>query len=212
MNRHQSLTIKWFSSRTLLKALAIMAILFLIGIAILTFLFRNPPSRQQIEDMFGKSPRQVLAYQIWNGTPYMLFTYNAGSFQNLVHFDRLERQGMGANWGWSGVWYYMESTKEPASLGIGHCTGELHILPPQCKSTDVFGQINDKRITTLEMEVNGKWQKFLVSYPGFAIRLENFNKEPMNFKWLDNQNNLIMKGRQKPCKDNSTYGSRACAL
>lgn len=191
-----------------------MAILFVIGIAILTFLFRNPPTRQQVEDIFERSPLQILAYEVWNGTPYMLFIYhqNEVSFPNLIHFDRLERQGRNASWGWSGVWYNMESTKEPASLGIGHCTGELHILPPQCKSTDVFGQINNKRITTLEMEVNGKWKRFPVSYPGFAIRLENFNEKPTNFKWLDNQNNLIMEGRQKPCKDNSTYNSQACAL
>ena len=194
MSRQKTTTKEWFSFKVLLKALTVVFILFLIGIAILAFIYHNPPSRQQVEDMFGRSPRQVLAYEVWNGAPYMLFTYSEGSFQDLVHFDRLERQGMGANWGWSGVWYYMESTREPASLGIGHCTGELGILPPQCKSTDVFGQINDKRITTLEMKVNGKRQKFPVSYPGFAIRLENFNGEPTHFKWLDNQNNLIMDG------------------
>lgn len=212
MSKHKSLSKGLFPFRAFLKVLAVFFILILIGLATLTVIFRNPPSKQQVEDMFGRSPRQILAYKVWDRTPYILFTFNEGSFHNLVVFDRIERQGIGANWGQSGVWYYMESTKEPASLGIGYCTGELHVLPPQCESTDIFGQINDRRITALEMEVNGKKHKFPVSYPGFAIRLEHFSGEPINFKWFDNQNNLIMEGREKPCRDNSEYNSQACAL
>lgn len=65
------------------------------------------------------------------------------------------------------------------------------MLPPDCKSTDLFGQINDRNIDSLKVDLGGEKRSYRVSYPGFAIRIYNYNKEPLSYQFLDGSGNVI---------------------
>lgn len=175
------------------KRFVVTVLILFPSVVLLFFFFGIPPSRWQAEKMF--SSHTILAYEIWGGDAYMLFRMGP---IGAIYFTRLERQGMSMNWGYSGTWYYLDSTDKPANIRVGHCTAEDK-LPPKCKSTDLFGQINDKRIATLKVNMNGKWQQYKVFYPGFAIRIYNFNGVPDRYQWIDSNGNVIWSsGKVKP--------------
>ena len=46
----------------------------------------QPPSRTRAEDLFGRPPRAVLAYEVWDGVPHNLFRLEPGG---RLHFDHL---------------------------------------------------------------------------------------------------------------------------
>lgn len=152
------------------------------------------PTRSQIEKMFSSSYTKVLDYEIWNGTPYMLFQIG-----KTVHFDRLVLDPFSLSlpplprWQWSGVWYSISATSRKVSIAIGYCTGERMKLPPQCQDLDVFGQINDKKIIALELKLqkNGRWNHYQVGYPGFSIRLPNVTSVPIDYRFLDAQGKVV---------------------
>lgn len=173
-----------------------VASLILVSFSLVALLTR-PPSREEVEQMFWSSVNKIYAYEAWDNTPYMLFSTKKFGLPDKLYFDRIliARQYPHFPWildrQWSGDWYYIPYTEAPASLGKGYCPGELHRLPPNCKDTDVFGQINDRSITTLELNLDGKWQQHSVSYPGFAIRINNFLGEIADYRWLNNSGEVI---------------------
>lgn len=153
------------------------------------------PTKSQVETMFSSSYTKVLDYEIWNGKPYMLFKTGES-----VHFDRLLLDPMSFSlpplprWQWSGVWYTIPATNRKASVAIGYCTGERMKLPPQCQNLDVFGQVNDKKITALELKLqkNGTWEHYQVSYPGFVIRIPTVTSVPVDYRFLDAQGRVVV--------------------
>ncbi|GEM_PF-2464674 len=185
-----------FFKTRLRRDIAVVAGVFLFfSIVFLIHLVTLVPTRPQVEKMFTSPYTKVLAYEIWNGKPYMLFQ-NGKS----IHFDRLVLNLMSVSlpplpkWQWSGVWYSVPVTDRKASVSIGYCTGEKMKLPPQCQDLDVFGQINDKKIIALELKLqkNGDWQHFQVAYPGFALRLSTVASIPVDYRFLDAQGRVVV--------------------
>lgn len=173
--------------------LVLIALLVVIYILLIAYA-NKPPSREQIDRMFGNgsTERKVLAYEILEGTPYILFTFD----NQKIYFDKIKpdyKYLFKNGWIWTGTWYYIAQTNDPASFGIGHCTGESGVLPPQCKSTDIFGQINNKKISILELKFNGELYKYPVSYPGYIIRLSDFNGIIEDRRFLDKDGNRVWK-------------------
>lgn len=189
---------KLFVSAKLRKILLLGFVLSVIGfLALFLFLIviTRAPNREQAAEMF-ESVTKIYAYEVWNGTPYMLFS-TGFSGQGTLYFDRLpiakqqphflfllDRQ-------WSGSQYSIPYTDAPASLGSGHCTGFTELLPPQCTSVDIFGQINNKKIQILAVKFGDKWFQYTVSYPGFAIRINNFTGEISDYHWLDDKGQIV---------------------
>lgn len=174
-------------------------------LSILYLVFTRVPSREQTAGMF-RSVGKIYAYEVWDGKPYMLFAQGESDqgFLNpgYLYFDTLliarqqphylflfDRQ-------WSGSWYYIPYTTAAASLGKGHCTGYSGLLPPKCTSTDLFGQINDRSIRSLEVKMEEKWQSYPTRFPGFAIRILNFTGDISDYRWLDDKNQIVWSKTQ----------------
>lgn len=51
--------------------------------------------------------------------------------------------------------------------------------------TAIFGQINDPSIVSLDVSIDGVWQSYPVSQPGFVIRLPDDADKPEAVRWLD---------------------------
>jgi hypothetical protein len=97
-------------------------------------------------------------------------------------------------WQFSGAWYSAEPADAPASLHVARCT---EICGEACaKDTEAFGQINAREITTLEIEVEGRWHRFPVSAPGFAVRLDGFQGTPTAYRWLDAGGRVVWSAEQ----------------
>ena len=153
------------------------------------YMFDRAPERTEIPLLFSGSVKKIYAYEVWNGKGYMLFskTPNYGD-SNKIYFDRITRFG-GIWTGWQGS---IPITQEPASLGVNHCTGYSEV-PPECKTVDVFGQINDPNIISLELFYYDTWHQYSVVSPGFAIRIENFNGVPSDFRWLSADGSVVFR-------------------
>lgn len=146
------------------------ALILLIG-----WLGRPPQTQAAAEDHLE---RPVMAFQLWDGTPYVVFGFGDSSH---VYFDRLRIDWISIEWPpsprwqWTGSWSYIESTTDPASAG----------LTTSGAGTVVFGQVNAPGIVTLELEIDGAWWSYPVSAPGYAVRLSGFDEAPTGYRWLD---------------------------
>ena len=97
----------------------------LVGLAAAHEALGRPSSRGRAEELFGTPPRAVLAYEVWDGVPHILFRLDASSpiSFNLV-LDRISIEWPPAPaWQFSGAWYSAEPTDAPANLHLARCTG-----------------------------------------------------------------------------------------
>jgi hypothetical protein len=115
--------------------------------------------------------------------PYIVF-----GLGDHVHFDRLRLDWISIEWPptprwqWTGfAWSYIDTTTAPASAG----------LTTWRQGNVVFGQVNSPEIVTLELEIDGKWRRFPVSSPGYAVRLSGFGEIPTAYRWLDASDRVI---------------------
>ncbi len=185
----------FFRTRLRRDIAVVLGVFLFFVIVFLIHLVTIVPTRSQVEKMFTSPYTKVLAYEIWNGKPYLLFRNG-----NSVHFDRLVLDPLSVSlpplpkWQWSGVWYSIPVTARKVSVGVGYCTGERMKLPPQCQDLDLFGQINDKKIIALELKLkkNGKWEHFQVAYPGFMLRLPTVTNVPVDYRFLDAQGRVVV--------------------
>lgn len=137
--------------------------------------------------------RLVLFYEVWDGTGYVVFEYGG-----TVHFDRLILDWVSMDWPptprwqWTGGWWTIDTTANPASAGVASTsklTGPSTTDPP--RHHVIFGQVNVPEIVGLEVFVDGKWTRFAVSYPGFAVRLPVEARAPTDFRWLDANGSVV---------------------
>lgn len=134
----------------------------------------RPPQTQAVAEDHLERP--VMAFQLWDGTPYVVF-----QLDDHVYFDRLRIDWISIEWPptprwqWTGRWSYIEATTDPASAGLT-TSGAGNV---------VFGQVNAPEIVTLELEIHGAWRSYPVSAPGYAVSLSGFDETPTGYRWLD---------------------------
>lgn len=186
---------------------AIVAIVWQLGV-----FTPQPPSREEVETIVARDELTIdsrtLDYQIWDGDPHLLFiTQGHGTIPErvtLTHllFDWSPSQfpfvprTLLPRWRPSNFRYFIDATAAPASLGDVHCTG---IYYGDCTNdTEVFGQVNSRAITTLELDLKGSRRRYQVSYPAFMLRLKDFRGLPDDYRWLDAQGRVIWTADQDP--------------
>ena len=82
------------------------------------------------------------------------------------------------------------------SLHLAPCTG---IVGEECnKETELFGQINDPAIVVLEVLVEGRWRRYPVAAPGYAVRLAGVHGAPTDYRWLDAAGQVVLTAREAP--------------
>lgn len=130
----------------------------------------------------GQLERPLLFYEVWDGTPYVVFEYGG-----VVHFDHLilDMSSMSwppsPRWQWSGEWDSLDASSEPASVGIARLEDSLAI----------FGQINDPEITRIDVLFDfGGWQEFAVTEPGYAVQV-NSGLDLLWINWLDDAGHVV---------------------
>lgn len=171
----------------------------LVGAA-LALLPDDAPSRAWAEENLSGD---VLAYEVWDGTPHLLFWHWDDGPNAKVYFDHLRRDPISIEWPptprwqWTGAWYSIPATYAPASLHVARCTG---VLGEVCdKPTELFGQVNAPEIVALEVAYDGAWHRFPVAAPGFAVRLPGFRSVPSSYRWLDAMGGVVWtKGQTSP--------------
>jgi hypothetical protein len=168
--------------------------------ATLAFFPNDAPSRTwAAENLSG----DVLAYEVWDRTPHLVFWHGNDAPDSKVYFDHLRRDPVSIDWPptprwqWTGNWYSIAATDAPASLGVARCTG---IMGETCdKPTELFGQVNAPEIAALEAEYDGAWHHFPVAAPGFAVRLAGFHGVPSSYRWLDAAGGIVWtEGQASP--------------
>ena len=159
----------------------------------------QPPSRGRAEELFGRPPRAILAYKVWDGVPHILFQIEPGG---RLHCDYLRLDWVSIEWPprpawqWTGVWSMAAPTAAPASLHVARCTG---IHGEECdKETELFGQINAPEIATLVVLVEGRWRRYPVAAPGYAVRLDGVRGAPTDDRWLDAAGQIVLTAREAP--------------
>ena len=141
-----------------------------------------PESRAEMED---KMDRPFLAYHVWDRAPVAVFQWNVGD--EFVYIDRLRldwsNKGVPLfpSWQWTGMWAYVASTSDPASVGYG---GESW-------ATAFFGQVNDPAIVTIRCQMETYLLEESVSAPGFALKLLPGEGPPSTCDFLDALGNVI---------------------
>ena len=183
-------------------ALVLLGAAGCVGGAVLIEALRRPPSRAWVEENVSG---QVLAYEVWDGTPHLVFWFREDwPSDGKVYFDHLRQDPVSIGWPplprwqWTGSWYYIAGTDAPASLGVARCTG---VSGEACdKPTEVFGQVNAPEIVALEMEYGGAWHRFPVAAPGFALRLDGFRGAPTAYRWLDRGGRAVWTDHQDPSR------------
>jgi len=165
----------WQRAQGVVAFIAIIAALvFLIG-----WLGRPPQTQAAAEDHLE---RPVMAFQLWDGTPYVVFRLD-----DHVYFDRLRVDWMSIEWPptprwqWTGSWASIDTTADPASAGLATSTA----------GNVVFGQVNAPEIVTLELEIDGAWRSYPVSGPGYAVRLSGFDERPTGYRWLNEAGRMV---------------------
>lgn len=159
--------------RAQVLAILVVAVAGLIGVT--SWLGRPPQTQAAAEDQLE---RPVMAFQLWDGQPYVVFEFGDSSH---VYFDRLRIDWISIEWPptprwqWTGSWSYIEATTAPASAGLTNSAA----------GNVVFGQVNAPGIVTLELEIDGAWRSYPVSSPGYAVRLSGFDETPTEYRWLD---------------------------
>ena len=163
----------------------------------------DPPAREEATELVSPLG-SVLAYEVWNGEPHVVFARSS-----KVHFDHLRLDWISIAfpptplWQLTGAWYIIDATDAPANLGVARCTGVYGELCS--KTTEVFGQINELEITALELRFAGEWHSYPVSSPGYAIRLEGFRGTPTDYRWLDAAGRVIWSmGQSRSCSEMHT--------
>jgi len=133
----------------------------------------RPPQTQAAADHLE---RPVMAFQLWDGTPYVVF-----QLDDHVFFDRLRIDWISIEWPptprwqWTGSWSSIEATTDPASAGFAASAGH----------NVVFGQVNASEIVAIALEIDGVCRGYPVSAPGYAVRLSGFDERPTGYRWLD---------------------------
>ncbi|MDQ3539257.1 MAG: hypothetical protein M3440_01085 [Chloroflexota bacterium] len=153
------------------------------GLVLLTGWLGRPPQTQAAAE--GQLERPVMAFQMWDGTPYVVFEFGDSGH---VYFDRLRIDWISIEWPptprwqWTGFWSYIDTTTAPASAGLTVAAG----------GSVVFGQVNTPEIVTLELEIDGAWRSYPVSGPGYAVRLSGYDETPTGYRWLDAGGRVIL--------------------
>ncbi len=142
--------------------------------------------------------RSIVAYALWEDVPFVVFEYGG-----VLHFDRLVLDLISIEWPptpcwqWTGSWWTMPATTNPASVGTASTQRSVPTDPYRYASGAdtggganqgrpvIYGQINADTIAWLEVRSDGEWQRYPVSAPGFAIRLAEGQPVPRDFRWLD---------------------------
>lgn len=137
---------------------------------------------QTQEEAEAHLDRQILAYAVWEETPYVVFEYGG-----TVHFDRLMLDWFSMDWPptprwqWTGFWSTIESTTDPASVGRAS-TGVDRVI---------YGQLNSDEIVWVEVQADGLWHRYPLTSPGFAIRLADDLGNPDGYRWLDAEERVV---------------------
>lgn len=148
---------------------------------------------------------RTLDYQIWDGEPHVLFiskgyseAYDRLVFTHLVFDWTPNTFPFLPSWRPAPASYSIEPTTAPASLGDAHCTGVYY---GDCiNDTEVFGQVNSREITTIELDLKGTRHRYPVSYPGFMLSLEGFRGLPDNYRWLNPDGRMVWTATQAPAR------------
>lgn len=135
-----------------------------------------PETRAELEE---KMDRPFLAYEVWDDTPVVPFQW--GPSDEYVYIDRLRFDWMNIcvpffpRWQWTGVWSYIASTADPASIAFDRGPW----------GTALFGQVNDPAIVAVEVVNGSESTIYPVSIPGFLIELNDDETEPDEYRFLD---------------------------
>lgn len=178
------------------------AVLACVGGAAWADALRGVPSRRWAEENLSGD---VLAYEVWDGTPHLVFRFedDAGA-GDRIFFDHLRQDLVSIEWPptprwqWTGNWYSIAATDAPASLGVARCTG---VMGEACdKPTEVFGRVNASEIVALELGYGGAWRRFPVAAPGFAVRLDGDHGAPSSYRWLDAAGRPVWTAERDPSR------------
>lgn len=134
---------------------------------------------EQIVRFFMDGNDSLLAYEILDGIPYVVFTQESSG---RVIIDRLERRWLvrPPQWLSSGDWHWTRYTDAPASIGFRSCD----VSTCETTATLLYGQINSQDITSLEVKIDGEWRRYKVARPGYVIRWEGVSGAPVDYRWL----------------------------
>ncbi len=161
-------------------AVGLVVTLPIIALVLVVDWLGRPPQTQAAAE--AHLDRPVLDYQLWDNTSYVVFEQD-----DRVAFDRLRIDWISIEWPptprwqWTGNWSDIPSTTDPASAGLGSAAD----------GTVVFGQIPSPSIVTLEIELDGAWQSYPVSSPGYAVLLPQVGITPDAYRWLDAQGRVV---------------------
>ena len=176
--------------RCLIIALAIAVVFGFVQIG--ERLTSPPRTRAEAE---GHLDRSIIAYALWDDMPYVVFEYGG-----RVHFDRLVLDLVSIEWPptprwqWTGNWWTIASTSDPASVGVASTRSRSPMMSYQSSSDKdrangvqpvIYGQVNAPEIVWLEVETEGVWRRYPVSTPGFVILLSEDQSIPRDYRWLN---------------------------
>jgi hypothetical protein len=138
----------------------------------------SPPRTQAAVER--ELERPVLDYDLVDGTGYVTFIWG-----DRVHVDRLiagRRLGiLDREWQWTGNWLASPISNDPATAASGSLNGR----------TVIFGQVNDRSITAIEIEIDGTWRAYDVDAPGYALILDPGLDPGQTVRFLDAQGALV---------------------
>lgn len=154
-----------------------------------------PATRERADDLLNG---HVLAYQVISGIPRLVFTK---SEKDRVYFDHLRLAPISIDfpplpqWQWTGNWTYINYTDAPASLGTARCAG---VIVRHCRTTvEIFGQINAREITMLELISGEERRRYPVSYPGYVLQVPDLKDAPNDYRWLDARGHEVWSAQRE---------------
>jgi hypothetical protein len=187
---------------------ALLAVLVL-SAASLWWNGREAPTREEVaaDLILGE---ELIAYEVIDGVPYVVFS------RSKVTIDRLKRDWIAKRfppapaWQLTGNWYGINRTRDPASVGVSRCTGgesgsfaaaqlEAEIPFDGCSgTTQVFGEVTDAAIVSLEIRYEGAWRRYPVSMPGYVVSLAPFGGVPDGYRWLNRSGEVVWESGLVP--------------
>lgn len=167
-------------------AFAFVAILLVLSsIPLLWGRLAPVPSRSEAQELVDFFDGRLLAYEVWDGDPYVVFASHG-----RIRLDRLWKDPIShefppiPRWQLSGRWSQIGRTDGPASVGVVSC--EPPALGRSCtRATRLFGEIGAPEIVRMEVRYDGAWHGYEVAAPGYAMRLDGFHGEPGGYRWLN---------------------------
>jgi len=188
------------SRRTLFRRALFIALATAIGVAFAQVGERLTSPPRTKDEAEAHLDRSIIAYALWDDVPYVVFEHGG-----TVHFDRLVLDLVSIEWPptprwqWTGMWVTIDTTSDPASIGIGRTrppgagspAGSWRANDDASYETVIYGQVNNRAITWLDVQTDGEWQRYPVAYPGFAIRLGDGWSIPSQYRWLDADGQVI---------------------